>query len=101
MPSQSPGAFSVDNLRCRVISRSNDPRASSPTPGCSPCSLLPLPFRLLQPLGHRLVLRGVTRPTLCGSVPTVVPDGHIDAAIDEESHRLVILVKTSQLVQDA
>jgi hypothetical protein len=35
---------------------------------CSSC-LLPLPFRLHEPLGHLLVFRGHARPTLCSSVP--------------------------------
>lgn len=56
----------------------------------SSSSPFPLPFRILQPLSHLLVLRGVERPTLCSTVPTVVLDGHIDAALDEESHRLVV-----------
>src|SRR5207249_7441549 len=51
-------------------------------------SLLPLPFRTLQPLSHLLVLLAVERPTLCSTVPAVVRDGHVDAAIDEESHRV-------------
>ena len=67
---------------------------------CSSCSLLPLPFRLLQPLRHLLVLLAVARPTLCSAVPAVVLDGHVDAAVDEELHRLVVPVK-DQMVQDA
>src|SRR5207247_4176077 len=63
-------------------------------------SLFPLPFSLVEPLSHLLVLRAVARPTLCRTVPTVVLDGHIDAAVDEESHRLVVSVE-DQVVQDA
>jgi hypothetical protein len=44
----------------------------------SSSSLFPLPFRLLQPLRHLLVIRGVARPALCRPVPAVVPDGHVD-----------------------
>jgi hypothetical protein len=51
-------------------------------------SLFPRPFRLLEPLGHLLVLRGHPRPTLCRSVPAIVPDGQVDPAVDEELHRL-------------
>jgi len=38
-------------------------------------SLFPLPFRLLQPLGHLLVVVAMARPTGCVTVPTVVLDG--------------------------
>src|SRR2546425_13295103 len=64
-------------------------------------SLFPLPFRLLQPLGHLLVLCGVERPAPCRGVPTVVLDGHVDAAVDEESHRLVRVRQEHQAVQQA
>src|SRR5688572_20249983 len=66
----------------------------------SSCWPLPLPFRLLQPLGHLLVLCGVERPALCRPVPTVILDGHVDAAVDEELHGFVIFVP-HQLMQDA
>ena len=63
-------------------------------------SQVPLPFRILQPLSHLLVLLAVERPTLCGTVPAVVLDGHVDATVDEESHRVVGAVE-DQVVQDA
>src|SRR5262245_10863321 len=66
----------------------------------SVCILFPLPFSLLQPLGHLFVIRGVARPALRGRVPTVILNGHVDAAVDEELHRLVVPVP-HQLVQDA
>src|SRR2546428_8797902 len=56
--------------------------------GCArdACSSSPflLPVRIFQPLGHLLVLRGHARPTLCRSVPAIVPDGEVDAAVDQE-----------------
>src|SRR5262245_40610810 len=65
-------------------------------------SLLPLPFRILQPLSHLLVLHGVQRPASCSTIPTVVPDGHVDAVVDDESHRVVVLFsQEDQMVQDA
>src|SRR5947208_17005447 len=63
-------------------------------------SLFPLPFRVLQPLRHLLVVRGVARPALCSGIPSVVLDGHVDAAVDEELHRLVVPMP-DELVQDA
>src|SRR5688500_7503350 len=94
----------------KVVKRSIvSPRARSGWP--CPCvasgsdrsrfgSLFPLAFRLLQPPRHLLVVRGVPRPTLCRAVPTIVLDGHIDAVVDEELHRLVVRMK-DQFVQDA
>src|SRR4029453_1697233 len=75
-------------------------RRPSPPGACAPCSLRPLPFRILQPLSHLLVLLAVERPTLCSTVPAVVLDGHVDATVDEESHRLVVVLE-HQMVQDA
>ena len=43
----------------------------------------------------------VARPTRCGTVPTVVLDGHVDAAVDEELHRLVRVRQEDEMVQDA
>ena len=57
-----------------------------------------LPFRIRQPLRHLLVVGAVPCPTLRGAVPAVVLDGHVDAAIDQETHRLVVLSE-HQLVQ--
>src|SRR4029453_527843 len=71
-----------------------------PSWACSP-SQFPLAVRFLQPLGHLVVLLAVERPTLCRAVPAVVLDGHVDAAVDEESHRLVVPRKEDQMVQDA
>ena len=59
-----------------------------------------LPSRILQPLRHLLVLCGVTCPTLRSAAPAIVPDRHVDAAVDEELHGLVVFVK-HQLMQDA
>src|SRR5438445_12905693 len=64
-------------------------------------SLVPLPFRLLQPLSHLLVLCGMERPAPCRGVPTVVLDGHVNAAVDDESHRLVGVRQEHQAVQQA
>src|SRR5437773_6827136 len=63
--------------------------------------VLPAPAAVPHPpaTGHLLVLRSVARPTVCVTVPTVL-DGHIDAAVDEELHRLVAPVE-DQMVQDA
>jgi hypothetical protein len=41
----------------------------------------------------------VERPALCRGVPTVILHGHVDAAVDEELHRFVILMP-HKLVQD-
>ncbi len=60
---------------------------------------LTIPFRILQPPSHLLVLRAVARPTLCSTVPAVVLDGHVDAAVDQELHRLVAPVE-DQVVHD-
>ena len=57
-------------------------------------------LRLFQPLSHFVVLRGVARPPQGSTVPPVVLDGHVDAAVDEESHRVVVVPK-DQLVQEA
>src|ERR1041385_739669 len=69
---------------------------------CGPLTsgLLPPLLRLMQPLRHFLVMRSVVCPTLGGTVPTIILDGHIDASVDEELHGLVIGVK-HQLMQDA
>src|SRR4029453_4504074 len=75
-------------------------RRPSPPGACAPCSLRPLPLCILQPLSHLLVLLAVERPTLCRTVPPVVLDGHVDATVDEESHRVVVSVE-DQVVQDA
>lgn len=40
------------------------------------------------------------RPTLGGTAPAIIVDCHVDAAVDEELHGLVILVP-HQLMQDA
>src|SRR5438876_1066098 len=71
-----------------------------PSGSYSGAASLPLPFRLLQPLSHLLVIRGVQRPPLCRAVPAVVPDRHIDTAVDEELHGRVVRMK-DKLVQDA
>src|SRR5256885_11691086 len=78
-------------------------RACSADECSGPCSSFrcPLPFRLLEPLGHLLVALAVARPTNCVTVPTVVLDGHVDAAVDEELHRLVRVRQEDQMVQDA
>jgi len=55
----------------------------------------------LQPLGHLLVLRGHARPTNGIAVPAVVLHRHVDAAVDEESHRFVGVRQEDQIVQDA
>ncbi len=54
----------------------------------------------LQPLRQLLVIRGVTRPALRGRIPTIVLDLRIDAAIDQELHRLVVPVP-DEFVQNA
>src|SRR5260370_32154400 len=71
-----------------------------PSGSYSGAASLPLPLRLLQPLSHLLVIRGVQCPPLCRAVPAVVPDLHVDAAVDEELHGRVVRVK-DELVQDA
>src|SRR5262245_38210831 len=48
-----------------------------------------LPFCLLQPLGHLLVVAAVARRTRRVAAPTVILDRHVDAAVDEVLHRLV------------
>src|ERR1700724_2357501 len=53
-----------------------------------------------QPLGHLFVICSVTRPALRSTIPTVVFDGHINAAVDEELHRLIVSVP-DELVEDA
>src|SRR5262245_13822031 len=60
-----------------------------------------LPFRIFQPLRHLRVVHRIERPTPCRTVPAVVLDGHVDAAVDEELHRLVVPLKEDQMVQDA
>src|SRR6516165_3410236 len=67
---------------------------------CSPRCLLPTLLRLGQPLRHLLVFRCVIGPTLGRSAPAIIDDRHVDAAVDEELHRFVILVP-HQLMQDA
>src|SRR5207249_2230699 len=67
----------------------------------SSCSLLPLPFRLLQPLRHLLVVIAVARPTDCVTVPPVILDGHVNAAVDDELHRLVRVRQEDEMEQDA
>ena len=58
-------------------------------------------LRLFQPLSHLLVVRGVARPALRRRIPSVVLDGHVDATVDEELHRLVRIRQEDQMVQDA
>ena len=57
-------------------------------------------LRIVQELPQLLVFRGDTGPTLGGSVPAIIEDGHVDAAIDEELHGLVVFVP-HQFMQDA
>src|SRR5438128_1777876 len=55
----------------------------------SPLLLL---FGFFQPLGHLFVICSVTRPALRSTIPAVVFDGHINAAVDEELHRRIVSV---------
>src|SRR5688572_17673719 len=59
------------------------------------------PLGLLQPRRHRLVVIAVTGPPLCRGVPPVVLAGHVDAAVDEITHRLVRIGQEDQVMQDA
>src|SRR5258708_10696288 len=61
-----------------------------PSGSYSGAASLPLPLRLLQPLSHLLVIRRVQCPPLCRAVPAVVPDLHVDVAVDEELHGRVV-----------
>ena len=54
-----------------------------------------------EPLGHRLIPQRVARPSRRGAVPAVIPDRQVDAAVDEELHRLVRVRQEDQMVQDA
>src|SRR5438045_6531619 len=63
-------------------------------------SALLLLFGFFQPLGHLFVICSVTRPALRSTIPAVVFDGHINAAVDEELHRLIVSVP-DEFVQDA
>src|SRR6185503_13506368 len=63
--------------------------------------LVPSPFRLLEPLSHLLVVVADAGPTDGVPVPTVVPDSHVDAAVDEELHRLVRVRQEDEVVEDA
>src|SRR5712691_1764307 len=76
------------------------PSDCSAWPLSARCLLPPL-LRLAQPLRHLLVLHSVRCPTLGGRAPAIIDDRHVDAAIDEELHRFVILVEIHQLMQDA
>src|SRR5215470_11866068 len=62
-------------------------------------SQFPLPFRFTQPMSQLPVLSSVLRPPLCRAIPAMVLDGHVDAAVDEELHRLVVPMP-DELVQD-
>ena len=64
-------------------------------------SPFPPPFRLFEPLGHPFVALAVARPTGCGTVPTVVLHGHVDASVDEVLHRLVGVRQKDEMVEDA
>src|SRR6266403_675167 len=68
--------------------------------GCAEYSPLLLLFGFFQPLGHLFVICSVTRPALRSTIPAVVFDGHINAAVDEELHRLIVSVP-DEFVQDA
>src|SRR6185503_12952052 len=63
-------------------------------------SCRPPPLSLLQPLRHFLIALPISRPSSRVAIPAVVLDGHVDAAIDEELHRLVVVLE-NQRVQDA
>src|SRR5262249_33807764 len=52
-----------------------------------------LPFRILEPLRQLRVVLAVKRPPAGGTVPAVVRDGHVDAAVDEKSHRVVAAIE--------
>src|SRR5260370_8084924 len=68
--------------------------------GLSAGFLLPRLLAILQELPELLVFRGDTCPTLGGGAPPIIPDRHVDAAIDEELHGLVVFVP-HQFMQDA
>src|SRR5436853_4672336 len=68
--------------------------------GCAEYSPLLLPFGFFQPLGHLLVICNVTGPALRSTIPAVVFDGHINAGVDEELHRLIVSVP-DEIVRDA
>src|ERR1700704_4269839 len=62
--------------------------------------LVPPLLGILQELPELLVFRGNTCPTLGGGAPPIIPDRHVDAAIDKELHGLVVFVP-HQFMQDA
>src|SRR5215472_9772796 len=63
-------------------------------------SLLPPLLRVAQPLCHLLVFRSDRCPTHRGSVPAIVVDRHVDAAVDKELHGFVIRMPY-ELMQNA
>ena len=62
--------------------------------------LVPPLLRVAHPLRQLFVLRRDRGPTHRGSAPAIIVDRHVDAAVDKELHRFVILVP-HQLMQDA
>ena len=63
--------------------------------------LIALLLRVAHKLRQLLVLRSDRCPSLGGSVPAIIADRHVDAAVDEELHGFVIFVEIHQLMQDA
>ena len=87
------GTFAVYSNRAAGYRPARDGRR--PARDSSP--QFPLPLRVLQPLRHRLVVRGVPRPTLRRAVPAMVRDGHVDTAIHarQPHFETQLAVKTS------
>src|ERR1700733_14570303 len=83
--------------------RKTTPALRAPVIGLGVASVrcvLPLLLRFAHPLRHRVVLCGDRCPTHSSRVPAIVADRHVDAAIDQKLHGLVIFVPY-QLMQDA